>query len=130
MQSFLAPELANTPYNSGIIPSEYNLNNVYAAVKARIRKKRWNYKPNFRLDDWMYELVDVDFAYSFLAIGFHWPFHFYLDKIYPLLSKDAILIFGIRGLEKREWIYNQLLNIFCHNNLITRRDSIRRSLMR
>jgi len=59
-------------------------------------------------DAWKSDLKDVDFAYSFFSIGYHWPLDFYLKDIYPTLSENALLIFGIRGIEQKEWICKQL----------------------
>ena len=58
-----------------------------------------------------YNFKKLSFVYSFLSIGFHWPLDFYLDKIYPLLSLGAIVIFGMRGIEKKEWVYKQIIDI-------------------
>ena len=54
LQTYLSAELSRIPYNSGFQASEYKVNKYYALIKSRIRKKRWNYKPNFPLDKWMY----------------------------------------------------------------------------
>jgi len=59
-------------------------------------------------DDWLSNLKNIDLVYSFLAIGFHWPIDFYLDKIYDILVSEALVIFGIRDVEKIEWIIKQL----------------------
>lgn len=50
-------------------------------------------------DDWESIAVMFDVVYSFLSIGFHWPISLYLNKIYKMLNKDALLIFGIRSKE-------------------------------
>jgi SAM-dependent methyltransferase len=55
--------------------------------------------------------IDIDLVYSFLSIGFHWSITLYLDRIYNSLSKGCILIFGIRGVEAKQWIEEQIDNI-------------------
>lgn len=88
-------------YNSFFIANMFcNSNDLYNV-------KMWNAPQNM----WRYNLKDIDFAYSFLAIGFHWPLDFYLKKIYSVLSKNALIIFGMRGTEKKEWVNKQILNI-------------------
>lgn len=39
----------------------------------------------------------IDFCYSFAAIGFHWSIDLYLDKLVPILADDAKLLFEIRA---------------------------------
>lgn len=62
---------------------------------------------------WSEEITDtVDIVYSFLAVGFHWDVNMYLDKLLPLLSEDALLIFGIRGHDRGlEFTTNQIAQI-------------------
>ena len=52
-----------------------------------------------------------DLIYSFLAIGFHWKIDMYLNNLYPLCNKDTLLIFGLRGTEKKAWIEGQIEKI-------------------
>lgn len=62
--------------------------------------------------EWIsYITKSIDLIYSFLAIGFHWPIDFYLDDIYSISKIGALIIFGIRGIEKREWINDQINKI-------------------
>lgn len=58
LQYILNADLAKMPYNSGFVPKEYKLNRYYAALKARIRKRLWNYEANFPLGDWMNQFVN------------------------------------------------------------------------
>lgn len=58
-------------------------------------------------DDWMFLDITFDVVYSFLAIGFHWPVSLYLDKIYHMLSENAVLMFGIRS---KENIYKKFID--------------------
>lgn len=51
-----------------------------------------------------------DVAYSFLAIGFHWPLHFYLISLFYHVKPGGYLIFGIRS-EPKEWIADQIKKI-------------------
>jgi SAM-dependent methyltransferase len=63
-------------------------------------------------NDWYLNIVNsIDLVYSFLAIGFHWPINFYLRDIYKVSKKDSLIIFGIRGIEKKDWINKQVKNI-------------------
>ena len=57
LQYILNRKLAKYPYNSGFMVQEYRLNPLYAAIRSRIRKKLWNYAPNFPLGSWMREFV-------------------------------------------------------------------------
>jgi len=52
-----------------------------------------------------------DLIYSFLAFGFHWPIDMYMDDLYHLCKKNTILIFGLRGTEKKAWIEGQIEKI-------------------
>jgi hypothetical protein len=64
-------------------------------------------------DDWKNIDVRFDLCYSFLAIGFHWPINLYLDSIYDMLVKNALLIFGTRAANKKfdSFVNTQLENI-------------------
>lgn len=53
IQTLLNHELSAIPYNSGFIPREYQANKLFAAIKARLRKRKWNYPANFPLGKWM-----------------------------------------------------------------------------
>jgi hypothetical protein len=46
-----------------------------------------------------------------LAIGFHWPINFYLDDIYYASESNSLVIFGIREIEKKEWVDSQVNKI-------------------
>ena len=61
----------------------------------------------------LFEMFDnkFDLIYSFLAVGFHWPMDMYLDDLYPLCSKGTLLIFGLRGTEKKAWVEGQIERI-------------------
>ena len=54
---------------------------------------------------------EFDLIYSFLAIGFHWKIDLYLNDLYPLCHKNTILIFGLRGTEKKSWVEGQIERI-------------------
>jgi len=62
-------------------------------------------------DTWEKEHKDIDLAYSFLAIGFHWPINFYMDKLKNTMKKGGLVIFGIRGKEKSTWVEKQVEEI-------------------
>lgn len=59
---------------------------------------------NAEKEDWLKLQIKFDLVYSFKAIGFHWPINDYLNKIYKLLVKDAILIFDIRRFKNENTI--------------------------
>ena len=61
--------------------------------------------------DWSTKIKNCDLAYSFLAVGFHWPLELYLDRIYPCMAKGAKLIFGMRGIENKPWVDGQIETI-------------------
>ena len=51
----------------------------------------------------------IDFLYSFAAIGFHWDIDLYLDKVLPVLNKNAKLLFEIRAPLERSHPANDIL---------------------
>jgi len=52
--------------------------------------------------------LKFDLVYSFLSMGYHWPLDFYLNDIADMCKKGCLLAFGIRGLEKKNWIMKQI----------------------
>ena len=53
-----------------------------------------------------------DLAYSFMALGFHWPVNSFLDDVHDSLEDKCLLIFGLRGGERaRGWIGQQIREI-------------------
>lgn len=63
-------------------------------------------------DNWINHIKKpLDLIYSFLAIGFHWPITFYLEDIYSVSKKDSLIIFGVRGIERKEWMDSQVNSI-------------------
>lgn len=70
-----------------------------------------NYKTYNAEENKYLEEFNIDLVFSFLAIGFHWGVNIYLDKIYNNLSVACILIFGIRGIEAKEWVDKQVKSI-------------------
>ena len=57
LQYILNKRFISIPYNSGFKVSEYRLNPLYAALRARLRKKYWHFPTNFPLGNWMYEFI-------------------------------------------------------------------------
>lgn len=63
-------------------------------------------------EDWIQHITkSMDLVYSFLAIGFHWPLEFYMDDIFTITKKDSLIIFGIRGIEEKLWVDDQINKI-------------------
>lgn len=58
--------------------------------------------------DWHNKICDADMAYSFLAIGFHWPVGLYLKQLRKCLRPGAPVVFGMRGLERFSWVAEQI----------------------
>lgn len=87
--------------------NSFNTSKIFCESNGLFDVKMWDASS----DSWMHNLTNIDLAYSFLAIGFHWPLEFYLDNIYPILSPKALVIFGIRGTEKSRWIDKQVAKI-------------------
>ena len=56
-------------------------------------------------------LPPIDLAYSFLAFGFHWPVWYCLNIVDKWLAGGCVVIFGIRGIEKKRWINEQISKI-------------------
>lgn len=56
-------------------------------------------------------LRDIDFVFSVLSVGFHYPIEQYLDELKLIMKPDGLLIFGVRKgmydnspiLEKFKW---------------------------
>ena len=63
-------------------------------------------------------LKDIDFVCSFLSRGFHWPLSLYLGKIEDILATGCLLLFGIRGLDKKQWIDDQLDFVCQYYNVV------------
>ncbi|MBN1853676.1 MAG: hypothetical protein JW829_13170 [Pirellulales bacterium] len=57
---------------------------------------------NAESDDWIDSIdgLTFDYIYSFLAIGFHWSIHFYLDRLRSHCHDNTRLIFGMRGTDR------------------------------
>jgi SAM-dependent methyltransferase len=87
-------------YNSWAVAQEFSEANGIKKLKL------WNPEE----DGWR-KLRDCDLAYSFLAVGFHWPIEMYLDRIHKCMRKGGKLIFGMRGLENLAWVYGQIKRI-------------------
>ena len=62
-------------------------------------------------NDWLNLNVKFNLCYSFLSIGFHWPIKLYLDKVYSMLTDDALLIFGMRSMEFGDFVDEQIESI-------------------
>ena len=66
---------------------------------------------NAENNNWLELNVKFNLCYSFLSIGFHWPIKLYLDKIYSMLTNDALLIFGMRSIEFEDFIDEQIESV-------------------
>ena len=53
----------------------------------------------------------IELAYSFVAVGFHWPLDFYLGPLHPKLAKEALVVFSMRGSQARDWVDGQVARI-------------------
>jgi len=72
-------------YNSLALTGEFAaLNGVASFETFDLRKQ------NLR------SLKDIDVVLSFLAVGFHFPIESYMAALLDILSKDCVLVFGIR----------------------------------
>ena len=51
---------------------------------------------------WEEEVAGVrfDLVYSFMAIGFHWSIHIYLERLLAFCHPETLLFFGLRGTDR------------------------------
>ena len=56
-----------------------------------------NLVPLEMTDDWELEIEPIDLIISTLAVGFHWPFRPWLERLEPFTTEDAVAILGVRN---------------------------------
>jgi SAM-dependent methyltransferase len=76
-------------------------------------------------DEWS-KIKEIDFVFSFFAVGFHYPIEQYIDNLLAYTTKDCVFVFGTR--EKKYSINpfpTVLTEIYSVSNTVDKKEIIK-----